>query len=138
MSITFDNTALFTAGERDAPGSPASRAFMETMPGASGEYAQTFGRGGRDITASGILRATGNTAALAHTAFNAAVRTKQELGIGSEVEDYVSADGTTYGSCMLVSYVIAGPISAYHNGTNYTVEAVCAARLRQLDPDDIG
>lgn len=137
MAIQFDSASLFTAAEREQFSSPEARVYRENLPGMVGEYAQSFGQGGRTIVATGILRKTGNTAALATAALKEQVRTNADYGVGGAPGTYTSIAAVGFGNCLMLSYERVGPIGHTLSGSTWTAEAMCRATFRQLDPGDI-
>ena len=133
---TFNSTDLTTDAPREIIGGIRVRAYLESLPGVDGEYAQPHGTGGRDIIVRGILKSSSQaTAALAHSTLKTTLRTKQDLSDGSTVAAYVGTDGNSYANCLLISYDAMGPVQVSQQGAStFYAYVVVLARVRDLAP----
>jgi len=132
---SFNGTDLFTEGAQEFLGSPTARMYIETMPGADGEFVQPHGTGGRTIMVRGILSVTGEaSAADADAALVTALSTVHALVDGRTVGDYIGTDGTTRGDCMLMSYEVAGNRIVTPEGATYGCLVFAQATIRELTP----
>jgi len=132
---TFDSNQLFSEAEQEAIGSPRTRMYAETVPGADGEYVQPHGYGSRRIVVMGVLQGTTNaTPGTASANFKTALRTRQGYADGSTVGTYVGTDSTNYSNCILESFDQIGPEALSPSSGKLVGQARCRAVLRQLTP----
>ena len=133
---TFNSTDLTTDAPREIIGGIRVRAYLESLPGVDGEYAQPHGTSGRDIIVQGVLKSSSQTtAALAHSTLKTTLRTKQDLVDGATVAAYVGTDENSYSNCMLLSYEPMGPIQVSRAGaSSFFGFVVVLARVRDLAP----
>ncbi len=131
---TFNSIDLTTDAERNTIGSSQVRAYIETMPGVNGVFAQAHGTGGRAISVSGLIKVTGKaTAADAVADVMTLFATGEALVDGSTVATFVSTDGTSYNYCLMQSYT-HGPVQVSSEGATYRAYLPVLAQLVQLQP----
>jgi hypothetical protein len=131
---TFNGAALTSDAARNQIGSRQVRANTETLPGVDGLFVQPHGFAGRPISVTGLLAATGVSAALARTAVMDAFRTREQLADGATVAAFVGTDGCTYSNCLLQSYTHAAIQVSQQGAGNFAAYLPVAARLLQLTP----
>ena len=127
---SFDDTALTTHGATEILGSPAARAYAETMPDVDGAFVQPHGRGARQIIVGGAyLGSAQATVALAISTLKTTLRTIQQK-VGTR-GTYVGADSASYTGCVLMSYQPGRP-QVVPDGSNY--KALVAIQAVVTDP----
>ena len=113
----FNGTTLMqSAKERISSQRP--RVYVETLPGANGEYIQPHGVGGRPIIVEGVLAGAGGTPAAQVTALKTNLRAKQGLIDGQTIAGYVGEDLNTYANVVMLSYEATGR-PFFGNGNAY-------------------
>ena len=135
MSLpSFHATTLFTHAPVSLPGSIEPRLFFETLPGVDGEFVQTHGHAGKTWQLRGILRATGNTAALALLAFRAALVARQALADGATVGTFTDNEGSSHTNCIVLRYDPLGPCVTGPHASAFLCESLCSCTIRELNP----
>ena len=131
---TFNSVPLTTDAPQEVFGPIKVRASREHMPGLTGEYAQLYGAGGRDIMLRGLVSATGASATLAITAARTAYAVCAATARGATVASYVTVDAVTHTNCYVPHYTQAGPVQLTGSGASSKAYIPIQAVIRQLCP----
>jgi len=130
----FNDTALTTHAARCRMGQPQVRAYLDTLPGVNGAFAQLYGTGARRFFVSGMY--IGTVKATTYAAMQdllASIDARQDLADGSTIASFVDCASGVHTNCILMSYN-HGPIQMTKPTSDYQALCRVTAQIIQLVP----
>jgi len=134
VTPTFDGTSLTTFGERMQIGRLDRAAAVSRLPGVNGVLVDLGSHGGRYMTVTGFLSATGATAALAHAALLDAFDVVSAVQAQDSEATFVDPAGRSHSYCVFVDYSQAGQVQTAAVGASFESRMAVSATILEPGP----